>query len=527
MSKIVKQYSIKISELYFYVFFVSLLFAKGIGLYDGQAVFKIFLLIALGSWGLKQLFTEYTWREAVLCTFLVIIGAIIYLNSHEKGVLFCVLLVSGMKGMNVKKVFQVGLVTWILSFGSLFLLTSFHLIDSHFKVHDKLGLGRIIRWSLGYAHPNVLHISYLVLACFIIYLVHDKVKFKVLVVLMLLNIYVFMYSLSSTGFIAVSILLTFAIYWGLRKNFCRAEQILIQLCLPVCITFSMVAPIVLDGQAFEIVNKLMNTRLALSRWFLVNQPVQLWGTDTTKLVTSLRTMDNSYVFAWITYGLIFFVIMIAAYFALVFQKVHERDGIALSLILTCLIAGVTEPFLFNTSFKNITLIFIGNFLFENRLMQNENKVPLLGKYDKEILICGPDLKLILKSIKEAVTGHEVRLTLISVFAGILVSSICFLSTKMPERYIIPRTAFEETGDIEEAYHLSTKDDLPRPGDLVLGYVDADTEMIPFAGNIAVVERFRNTVCGMVATAFFVYILGSIYLWTKVSIKQSNVSKNKG
>ncbi|GFI68295.1 hypothetical protein IMSAG249_00111 [Lachnospiraceae bacterium] len=60
MNKILKQYPVKISELFFYIFFVSLLFAKGIGLYDGQTIFKIFLLVALCAWGLKQIYTEYT-----------------------------------------------------------------------------------------------------------------------------------------------------------------------------------------------------------------------------------------------------------------------------------------------------------------------------------------------------------------------------------------------------------------------------------------------------------------------------------
>ena len=523
MNKFERQYSVKISELCFYIFFVSLLFAKGIGLYDGQTIFKLFLLIALCGWGLKQFFTEYTWSEVVFCIFLVTLGAVIYLNAHEKGALFCVLLLCGMKGMNVKKVFQVGLVTWILSFGSLFLLTSFHLIDSHFKVHDKLGLGRIIRWSLGYAHPNVLHISYLVLACFLVYLMQDKFKFKTFISLMLLNIYVFIYSLSSTGFLAVSILLAFVFYWSLRRKFCKAEQIMIQFCLPACIMLSLMAPVVLDGQIFEIVNKLVNNRLVLSKWFLNNQPVQLWGVDTTNLVTSLRTMDNSYVFAWITYGVVFFVLVMAAYLVLIFQKTREQDGISLSIILACLLAGVTEPFLFNTSFKNITFVFMGNMLYKSKIAQGNVKVPLLGKYDKEIIVRFPDLKLILKEMAEAVDGYKVKLAVISAFAGIMVGSFCFLFAQMPERYIMPRTAFEDTGDIEETYYLSAENDLPKPGDMVLGYVDVNTDMVPFSGNIAVVERFRNTVSTMAATVFFFYTLGSIFLWLK-SLKEQSVVK---
>lgn len=515
MSEFLKKYPVKLSELCFYIFFVSLLFAKGIGLYDGQAMFKVFLVIALCGWVMKQFFTEYALSELVLCALLVLLGMVIYLNTHEKGALFCILLVCGMKGMDVKRVFRVGLVTWILSFGGLFLLTSFHLLDSPFKVHDKLGMGRIIRWSLGYAHPNVLHISYLILACFVVYLMQDKFKFKTFAGLMALNLYVFMYSLSSTGFLAVSILLLLALYWSFRRKFSRWEQILIQFCLPFCVLLSLAAPLVLKGKAFELVNKAVNNRLVLSQWFLQNQPAQLLGVDTAGLITSMRTMDNSYVFAFITYGLVFFILAAAAYGILIFLKTREQDGVLLCVTLACLIAGVTEPFLFNTSFKNVTLVFIGAMLFSGRMTGEKRKVPLLGRFDREFSITLFDFKTFLKCVNETALAYKTKLVLLSLFLGMAAGGICFALAKMPERYIMPRTAFEDTGDIEETYHLSSENELPQAGDMVLGYVDEHTDMVPFVGNIAAVERIRNTVCGTVVTVFFVYGAGSIGIWSAV------------
>lgn len=174
--------------------------------------------------------------------------------------------------------------------------------------------------------------------------------------------------------------------------------------------------------------------------------------------------------------------------------------------------------MFNTSFKNITLVFVGNMLLESSIVQGNAKVPLLGRYDKEIMVRFPDLKFISKEMMEAVGGYKIKLAVMSAFAGIIAGCLCFLFTKMPERYIMPRTAFEDTGDIEETYYLSAENDLPLPGDMVLGYVDLNTEMVPFSGNIAVVERFRNTVCKMVAAVFFTYTMGSIFLWVKASKK---------
>ncbi len=507
-----ENHTIHLSELCFYVFFCSLLFAKGIGLYDGQLLFKIVLLIALVAWVCKQLLTEYAVAEMIGCIILVGLGGAIYLNTHEKGAFFCMLLMSSMKGIRVRKTFIVGLVTWILSFGSLFFLTAFHIIDSSFKVHDKLGLGRIIRWNLGYAHPNVLHISFLVLVCFVVYLLGNHYKLRWFLLLETANLYVFMYSLSATGFLAVSVCLFLALYWSLRKKFCKVEKWLVQLCLPICILFSLVAPILLQEPLFSMVDRIVNTRLSLSKWFLLNQPAKLWGVDTREIVTSLRTMDNSYVFAYITHGILFFMLIAATYAVLICRKTAKQDGIALCLILTCLIAGITEPFLFNTSFKNISLIFAGDMLL-NREVKGK-KYSVLGKWDKPIEMKILDIKSIVGESLINAKKYQIKLLLIAMLTGIVFATVGYFTTKDPARYILPRTAFEYTNDIPETYYLLSSEDTPEEGDLVMGYVNATTDMVPFIGNITVVEQFRNTVSyGLLAT-LFVYMAGSIYLWRR-------------
>ena len=58
-------------EIFFCLFFGILLFAKGVGLYDGQGVFRIFLLIASAFWGLKMLTTEWEIREFLAAVSLI------------------------------------------------------------------------------------------------------------------------------------------------------------------------------------------------------------------------------------------------------------------------------------------------------------------------------------------------------------------------------------------------------------------------------------------------------------------------
>lgn len=507
---------IKLSELFFYVFFCSLLFAKGIGLYDGQTLFKIFLTVALIGFVGKMILTRYRVWEVAGYTALIALGGMIYLTSHEKGAFLVILLLCSLKNMDLDKVFKVGAATWVLSFGGLFLLTSMHILKSPFKVHDRLGMGRIIRWSLGYAHPNVLHISYLVLVCFLLYLLRKNFRYYYLVLFEAGNLFVFMYSLSTTGFLVTTGCLVLVLYWNIRKRFCVVEQVLIQLCLPLCLFLSFGAPVLLKGKAFSIINKILNTRLELSKWFLDNLPVRLFGNDTTEPVTAVRTMDNSYVFALITYGLLFVVLMVIAYFHIVYKKTKEQDGMALCLILSCLIAGLTEPFLFNTSFKNISLLFIGAQFFDADVGGDVEQIGL--KHDKEISIILPNVSNILIKIWKMTRKYRAGIVLVAILGALTAGIFLFRTAEDPARYLLPRKAFEYTNDLEESYYLVSEDDIQEKGDKILGFESSQTEMVAFKGDIAAVERFRNTVTGGIFSGALIFAVGTILIYLKITLE---------
>lgn len=505
ISKKSNSIEISLSELFFYAFFSVLLFAKGIGLYDGQRGFQIALVIACGSIAGKALLTEYNGiKELIIYLIFVIMGAVIYYVSGDKGALIIALLILGLKGIDLKRLFKIGLVIWILSFGITFILSSLHIIESDFKVHDRLGMGRIIRWNLGQSHPNVLHISFLVLLFFIIECVGNRYKWSHLVLMECMNIFVFMYSLSTTGFLVSTLFLVFLAYWKLRKRINKFERILIQVILPLCIIISYAAPIVLKGKAFDIVNSLLNTRLELSKWFLLNQPIKLFGVKIANIVTATRTMDNSYLYCIITYGLLFTIVIYSLYFRMIHKKTEKADGLDLCIIVTCLIAGLTEPFLFNVSCKNISLLFLG----KGKTNAYGNKFRLLQ--DREYFISIAKPKEILRSFFGFIKGIEKRTVFISIIIPIVASitfgMVIYRNAKMPERYILPRSAFEYSDDLPESYYLKSDKDVLLEGDEILGFESDEKEMVIYSGNIAVVERFRNTVSGIVYSFIIVFAI---------------------
>ena len=63
---------------------------------------------------------------------------------------------------------------WTGCFAGMLALSLTGVIEPLMLVHNKMGLGYVIRNSLGYTHPNVLHISYVILIAFWFYVLDLK-----------------------------------------------------------------------------------------------------------------------------------------------------------------------------------------------------------------------------------------------------------------------------------------------------------------------------------------------------------------
>ena len=231
-----------LAEACYFGFFILLSVTKGLGLYEGQKLFELLVLPAFLLGIAKILITPYTKRQWIVQILLLILTAVVFYNSHERGILFLSFTVLGMKNISVKRVFHVGLWVWSLCSIVLSIFSFFRLEHTVYRVHAKLGMGHIFRWSLGFSHPNILHITYLALCAFIIYELGENYRFKHFIYLMAGNVLVFLYSISYTGFGIVAVLLAGCMYVRFRPKFCIVEKALANLVLPVCLVLSFVAP---------------------------------------------------------------------------------------------------------------------------------------------------------------------------------------------------------------------------------------------------------------------------------------------
>ena len=498
MANNIKTKQIALSEIFYLCFIVLMLFAKGIGLYDGQLSYKLFLIVAVFFYVLKMLMTSYSIWEFTIITFFLLIGGLSYFISGEKGILIYIFMVTGMTNVPLKRIFNVAFITWIISFGGMFLLTVTHILESPFKIHDKFGAGYLIRWGLGHSHPNVLHISYLTLVMLSIYLLNKHFDLKWFIILLFGNIYVFLYSLSSTGFISVCFLLSFNLYWYYRKRFNIAENVLVSAILPICLILSMLVPVILTGQAFDIVNKIVNTRLRLSRHFLLENPISLFGTRSSNITNQWYTMDNSYIYLYVLHGIILFSVIMIAYFVIIRRYLKTEKGMELSIILTTLVTGITEPFMFNTSFKNLSLFFFGELIFEDK-----KTIYFLPVKIRAVTITLLDYGFLLQSkaikIKKVYQSKRRRIWLFTGAIMLITGFMFGVFQNPPDAFIAPRNQTDASK--LEAVYLDSLSEMEGLNIKILGCIDNTTEIVVFSGNIVILEWIRGIVTGMLLVGF--------------------------
>ena len=519
---------INVAEIVYYLYFAIMIFAKGIGLYDGMWPYTLALVLGFFLIALNLILTEHTLAEWLFVLGLTGLGILIWHNSGEKGVIIYITMITAMKNVSVKRLFSIGMVIWGLTFVAQVILTITGLKPDIFVIHAKLGLGYIIRWSLGYPHPNVLQISFLILCAFVLYLADWKGKKLVYATLIMLmgNLYVFFYSISYTGLILVVVYLFGNLYLSFRKELTGLEKVLITLIFPSCAAFAVLGPVVFQGRLWDICNKVLNTRFNIAKTYLTTDPVTLFGARPSEAIpVGLQNIDSSYVFALMHYGVVLFVLLCVGYMAFIHNCIKEKKYGELAITIGLAVAAISEPFFVNSSFKNISLLLLGEFLFEslgkfaeknpdhflNRtfllcpLGQREIKIPV-GKFVNRVEYCIQVISARKKIILAGAAG-------IAIAAGILFG----VMADMPECYYALRSSTQ----IEEESVYLDLDDLPEDFQgKILNYNDAQTPMQQVEGNIVTVEYVR----GIVSSGLWFGVFGAILI--SMVFCARNVQKNK-
>ena len=179
-----------------------------------------------------------------------------------------------------------------------------------------------------------------------------------------------------------------------------------QLVFPACVLLSLIVPVTIDvnGKWFKLLNKVFSQRLELGWLYLIPGNISLWGKRLSEITNSSKTMDNAYLFAFITYGIIPFAVLCIATMYMLYRYLKEDKYMEALIIVSIIVGGMTEPFLYNTSFKNLSFLFMGALLFENKKQKTERRIIPWEKAgihisDKEISIKTDKIKIMADKLR--------------------------------------------------------------------------------------------------------------------------------
>lgn len=390
-------------ELLYYTFFILMIAAKGLGLDSGDKLYYILSALAAAAVACKLVITRYNKKEIIAMGLICSIAVLAYINSGRLGIVLSALAVVGMKDMDVRKLFRSGLFVFGVSFAVKVSAAAAGIIPNALTVHEKGGIGEIIRWGMGFSTGNVLHESYFILTAFIVYNMGKKYGLKQMCLLLSGNLLVFAFSFSYTGIIVTTFYLTLSLYAVKRKRLSKAERVLAQLPLPLCLLCSFVPPFMLGTAAGDKLNSLLQARPAFSQYFLTNQQITLFGGRMKDIPNFWIIMDNGYVYFLMTFGIAAFLLLVIGY-TVTIGKYSEINIIwksgrgsgnngysqqisgyntELAMIYSFLIYGIMEQFISN-AFMNISIFFIGQIFFEIMDIQKEKKSDVMTIHEKGI-----------------------------------------------------------------------------------------------------------------------------------------------
>lgn len=361
----------KLREGTYLMFIALLIIPKGLGFYEGQPFYTacfILAFIALAiSLSAGLLTNAYNTPEILILTVSFTFGCYTFLVTRDKSILILIGTILGIKNVPTHRVTRTMLYIWTGTFVLMSLkackLGETGLVVTSYK------FGQVVdRYSMGYPHPNVLHITYLTIASLILIVMNQYNTTKshqltTLILLSLGNLLIFAYTLSYTGFISTSLLIVLNIATR-NRNLHTCEKLTIFSTVPICAYTSLVLPLQLNssGRAFQILDKILNGRYRVTKFYISSMNLSLLPRPIE--IQEGYAIDCSYTEAILSYGALFFSMLMVGYSLTVLNLLKNRRYTELVVLVVLLIAGISEPFLFNTSSKNITLIYLGECLFD-------------------------------------------------------------------------------------------------------------------------------------------------------------------
>jgi len=318
-----------------------------------------FTHVAFVLFGIKILFTHYTWPQWSIMVVSGMLGALSYLTTGDEYIIRTVIFIFAVKGVESKKLLQVILYGMLL--GTV-LNVGLSLLGVAGEVKNVADFGRggiETRYVFGFNHANNLHDVAWYIVVITLLLTYKKWDWKYYLLATVGNIGLFFLTVSRNGMIAIQLLIIscFLIMYFPKLKEMKFPYVLGGIGLTICLWMTWL------GGKYGAVNSEL---AAFFDRFLTNRLEMIWEyapISAWKVFPEGRELlyvDNGFASLFFHYGYVVGVAYIILLLYMLFRLYKNKDGIGLCVLVTTIFVTFIETtFIFNVSLLcNMTLIVI-------------------------------------------------------------------------------------------------------------------------------------------------------------------------
>lgn len=367
-----------LSELVYLLFFCVMFGVRALGINDGTLVYNVVIVAGMLLFVLKMAMTEFSAREDICIALLFLMCILVYLYSGEKGLLFNFAMMLGMKGVKKEHVFKAGLAVVIPCITVLTFLSTMNIMEDKVYDAERGGLGHVFRRSLGYPHPNTMMTTFLILCVMVLYLASlqksRKKIFCTAAILAVSFLFYYVYTLSNTELLIFVFFVFMLLLLSGKGHFSAAVRMLTNAIYPLTCVIAVAMPLFYQRENNDWTGRFgtLKHRWYLARYFLDNNGLSLFGQRLNNPEHLDYGIDMSPMYLLIQLGVIPFIVVSIMWILLVWDMTKRNAAGELAVASAFFVMGLTEPFLYNLSFKNLLFVFAGDWFY--RMLSDETAV---------------------------------------------------------------------------------------------------------------------------------------------------------
>lgn len=489
-------------ELCYYIYFSLLLGVRALGFVEGEPVYTAVFTISVLAFVLKIFLSKETFREYLITAVFIGISGAVYLVTGEKGLILHFILMLGMKHIPVRRVMKISLVITSIAFAGNVILSRTGVIREMYYFQDR-GNGGDVRHALGYPHPNTAQSWSVFLVMLLMYLSGRSFSkyLRAATFAVLIELYTYLYTGSRTGFLVALFCIVLQGIVVLRGRIDGFGAFLAYLSYPVAAAVSLALPLLSDVpvvQRFLLSHGTINARnnMMIYRWQTLHRP-HLFGAR-FDYIAEPYGIDNSYSYLLLNLGIAAFTIISVLFVWYIHKMIRGQYIEEFPLVLGLLLYGMTEPFLFNLSTRNLIFIFAGKTLFEALKQKGMTGGSVFRENKDE-----PD------------NAKRYYLSLLAFAAA--AAAVCLIyscTVKKPSSVYMDTnlTEIETEQNIPPVFLAEDEvEELKNQGDIFIGYHDSETPMYEYKG-VAPVNEYRRHMMNYAVPAGIIAAMGMSILY---------------